>query len=121
MGYLISFDPKKTTWRINPRSFIESLTQDWPSSQIREINDPIRKYSHEWTINRGDHELEGMLSRKETSVYIDGDLPDCGTFALWFRQRIPLEIPLVLYDENYEHDLELTRDTTKENILKAFP
>src|SRR5262249_3870479 len=77
MGYFISFDPQKTNWRIATSQLIENLLKQWPDDKFKEMTNPARKYSYEFVVGQRDREVACLLNRRETSIYMDGELVDC--------------------------------------------
>src|SRR5262245_6902430 len=119
MSYFIS-PPTATTWNISEKDFATALRTRWPDADIRAVSIPQSNHTLEWRIQLGDKQLEGSCDRTGQVIHLDGDIFNSAQFALWFRSIVPRQQPLVFYDEGYSADVNLTNDTTAEQITEPF-
>lgn len=120
MSYFIS-QPSDRGWRISPELLLPKLRQHWPDVAVKDVRDPERRYSYEWVISSGDGHLEGMLSKKETAVVLEGSPDAVAEFATWFEAEFsPPDRSLILYDESFERVIPLSGHTPAAVIAATF-
>ena len=120
MSYFIS---QKTDqgWRISPDVLLPKLRQHWPGVMVKEIRDVERRYSHEWIITHPSGRLEGMLSRKQTAVVLEGPHEAIAAFVTWFEAELsPADHSLILYDESFARVVPLRGQTPIAEIVAVF-
>jgi hypothetical protein len=118
MEYLIT-PPSVTNWKINQADFIESLKQQWSNIELNLISNSEDFYSLEWIINFPNNQrLDGALHQDKQGISLDGDLETCANFAIWFRSLIPENQSLIFYDQGYNFDIQLQKDTQISDFMK---
>ena len=119
MSYFVS-PRNSTSWHISEKDFATALHSRWPSADIRAVSNPQSNHTVEWRIQLGEKQLEGSLDRAGQAIHLDGDIFSSAQFALWFRSIVPSQQTLVFYDEGYSADVNLTNDTTVEQLTQPF-
>jgi hypothetical protein len=119
MSYFIS-PPDATSWSISGKDLTAALRVHWPDAEIKAVLSPQSNHSIEWRIQLGEKQLEGSCDRTGQAIHLDGDLISSALFALWFRSIVPSQQSLVFYDEGYSADVNLTNDTSVEQITGPF-
>ena len=121
MEYLIT-PPELTNWKINQTEFIEYLTQTWSDIDIHHISNEEDYYVIEVVIklSNTNQKLEIALHRDLQGISLDGLIENCAKFAIWFRSLVPLNQALIFYDQGYNYQIELSNNTTEEDILQTF-
>ncbi len=119
MEYLIT-PPSTTNWKINQTDFIESLKQHWSKIEINLINNAEDFYSLEWIIKfpNKNQRLDGALHQDKQGISLDGDLKTCANFAIWFRSLVPENQALLFYDQGYNFDIQLQKNTQILDFMK---
>jgi hypothetical protein len=114
--YLIS-NPDGIVVGINPFELATSIKGLWQldDGAIQASTDEQSARSLDWVMNIDGRRLDGYLLRNGHLV-LDGDIRDCSQFTVWYRQQVPQEIKLVFYDESYSADIELTLETTVQDV-----
>lgn len=51
---------------------------------------------------------------------VDGDLDQAIAIAIWYRGLVPPEHPLPFVDQSFTADVELTLDTTADELGASF-
>jgi hypothetical protein len=123
MDLFIVIDSQATEWRFDPSSFIVRLSKDWPSARIREVTNPRRPASHEWSIRLPESPaktLDGFITRTGHLISLEGALEDSATFVLWVRSIVPTEVPLKFFTDQHAHQMPITPETSASSIIEAF-
>jgi hypothetical protein len=118
--YLIS-NPDGIVGIISPSELSTRIRAVWllDDESIQANMDEQSTRSLTWVMNIDGRRLDGYLLRHGHLV-LDGDIRDCSQFAIWYRQQVPQEIKLVFYDESYSADIELTSETTDQDVVTSF-
>jgi hypothetical protein len=115
-GYLIS-TPEKGGELIGASSLAEKIQSSWPDASVSVGNADDIALS--WSMKIKSHQINGCLF-KSGHLSMDGDVESCIHFAVWYRQQIPQKTQLVMYDDSYNDDIELSSKTTEQEIIKVF-
>lgn len=115
--------PDYTDWSLDHGEFVAALHQRW---RVRKVcttyDDPNIHFSLDWSLWVDDDRLlVGLMDREGKAVALEADLRDSAVFALWFRSIVPEEQELLFCDESYSGSIELTGETTEQQILDAIP
>ena len=97
---------------LNIDDFINQLSSKWDSIKIYREDNMIN-----WVIEQGiDAGFEGLVhdDRQTVSFNFVND------FILWYRKYIPLTQPLFLFDSSSFSRLQLTNETTMQDIQAFF-
>jgi hypothetical protein len=118
--YLIS-SPDGIEEVISSSNFANRIKTVWQldDESIQINTDEQSTRSLAWVMNTDGRRIDGYLFRNGHLV-LDGDIRDCSKFAVWYRQQVPQEIKLVFYDESYSADIELTLETTEQDVITSF-
>jgi hypothetical protein len=101
--------------------FISSLSTRWPGATVKQISNPERSYSLEFSVPMTDSVLEGLLDRTGESVTFEGaSLRDISGFVQWCRTLVPSRLPLIFCDESMNGEVKVTPTMTAEEIFEAF-
>jgi hypothetical protein len=118
-SYFIS--PKeKTDLHIDTAQFAAQLARDWPDANYHFVEDGKGPYGLRWTLKMPYGPIEGALDRAGQTVVVDGDVQNAARFARWVRQEVPKRYALLFYDEGYSADVELTDDTSIDDLVRPF-
>ena len=71
-------------------------------------------------VVNGDESFSGSQDEKQQTVVIRSDVRAAATFARWFRTRVPLGQPLIVFDEAYSHEVAVLANTTEEELFGPF-
>lgn len=101
--------------------FISSLSAQWPGATAKQLSNPERSYSLEFSVPMNDSELEGLLDGTGDSMTFEGaSLRDISRFVQWCRTLVPSHLPLVFCDESMNGEVRVTPGMTAAEILEAF-
>jgi hypothetical protein len=117
--FLIS-PPSETDWRMTADDFERRLRERWPDADVRRIDDDERTYVLQFTLPGDGPPVVGGLEREGWTVFVEGDSAQAAEVARWFREQVPDEQPLLFYDQEYSGQVELTPDTTVEELVAPF-
>ena len=120
LTYLVSPPEKSSTWSIDVNHFVDQIRSRWPDAQVRRIESPETFHAMEAEVAMERGPLSVALSRDGQAVILGGDIEDCAEVALWVRQIVPEDQPLLFYDEGYGADVSLTTRTSKDEIVERF-
>jgi len=118
--FLISPPEKPSTWSIDLSMFVAQILDRWPDAPVRRIDSPENFHAVESEIAMEHGPVWLALSRDGLIVILEGDIEDCAELALWVRQFVAEDQPLLFYDEGYGADVSLTTRTSKEEIVRPF-
>jgi hypothetical protein len=108
-------------WSISVHQFIELLKSRWPLIKIKPASSPEGFRAIDFQLEMTNSTVDGSLGGEGSTILYNGALRDCAEFALWYGSMIPPEAqPLMLFDEGYNHSIELGEKTTLEDILLTF-
>lgn len=115
--------PDYTDWSFDRGKFVAALHQRW---RVRKVcttyEDPNIHFSLDWSLWMEDGRLlAGFMDRESKAVALEANLMDSAVFALWLRSLVPEEQELLFCDESYSGSVELTGETTEQQILDAIP
>jgi hypothetical protein len=120
MSFFISQEEDRG-WRIETERLLEQLREQWPQAQIQVVRQPMRPYSHEWSIEIGAGLLEGKIDRAGLSVALDGSADNAAEFAAWFQNEVVgSNQHLLLYDEEFSRVAHLEPGVTAAGILAVL-
>ena len=101
--------------------FISGLSTRWPGATVKQIANPERSYSLEFSVPMADSALEGLLDRTGDSITFEGaSLREISGFVQWYRALVPAHLPLIFCDESMNGEVKVTPTMTAEEILEAF-
>lgn len=120
MSYFISPPEESPTWSIDLNGFVARIRDRWPEAQVQRIESPESYHAVESEVEMAHGPMSLALSRDGQAVILEGDIEDCAELALWVRQMVPEEQPLLFYDEGFGADVSLTMRTSKEEIVRPF-
>jgi hypothetical protein len=115
-GYLIS-TPEKGIEPISSSSLVSKIKSSWPDANISA--ETAEEIALSWSVKVENFRVDGCLF-KSGHLSMDGEVEDCIRFAIWYRQQIPQEIELVMYDDSYNDDIQLSSETTEQEMIKVF-
>lgn len=107
-------------WCLSAREFIEHLASRWPSATIKSVDIPGGSRSVDFRIRLSESWIDGHLNLEGSTVVFYGAIRDCAEFALWYQASMPKGRPFLLFDEGYNHSIELQPETTVEDIISAL-
>lgn len=111
--------PSATTWKISSDDLSNQIATRFApvtTEQVGGEGGPVL----EWTWASPDGPVDGRLDRDLNCIVLEGELGRCAEVAVWFRGLVPVEQPLVVYDEAYSADLALNVDTLPSTIVQKF-
>lgn len=115
-GYLIS-TPEKENKPISASILASKIKSFWPEANISA--EAAEEIDLSWSVKIENLRVDGCLF-KSGHLSMDGDVKDCIKFAIWYRQQIPQEVELVMYDDSYNDDIQLLSKTTEQEMIKVF-
>ncbi len=105
-------------WGISEQQLTRLLQAHWPSVRIEKITKPTDSHCIEFQLPMKESTLMGALNREGSTIIYFGAMRDCAEFALWYQSVVPPEaLPLQLFDEGYNRNIELQTKTTVADIL----
>ncbi|ATB36693.1 hypothetical protein CYFUS_002108 [Cystobacter fuscus] len=108
-------------WSISVHQFIELLNSRWPLVKFKSAFSSEGFRSIDFQLEMSNSTIDGSLGGEGSTITYNGAMRDCAEFALWYGSMISPEAkPLMLFDEGYNHSIELGEKTTLEDILLAF-
>jgi hypothetical protein len=107
-------------WSLSEQQFIQLLRFRWPSATIKPIDIPRGARSVDFRIQMSESSIDGHFNLEGSTVVFYGDIRDCAEFALWYQTSMPEGWPFLLFDEGYNHSIELRPETTAEDIISAL-
>jgi hypothetical protein len=108
-------------WRISAHQFIDLLKSRWPLLEFKPASSPAGFRLIDFQLEMANSTIDGTLGGEGSTIIYNGALRDCAEFALWYGSMTPPEAkPLILFDEGYNHSIELGKETTLEDILFTF-
>ena len=107
-------------WCLSAQEFIEPLASRWPSAAIKPVDVPGGSRSVDFRIRMSESLIDGHFNLKGSTVVFFGAIRDCAEFALWYQASMPEGRPFLLFDEGYNHSIELRSETTVEDIINAL-
>ena len=110
----------KGDWALTASELTRLLVERWPGVRVEAVKKPQSSHGLEFDFPLAGTRLRGSLHRKCHAVIFFGDMPECDEFVLWFRSVVPSSVPLFLCDENVSEGIELTVDSTREDVLRAL-
>jgi hypothetical protein len=114
--YLIS-TPDKTENIVHPLELSEKIKASW--ADVNLLLEVGNNRSFSWFMKIQNRRLDGCLF-SNGHLSLDGDIEDCSKFAIWYRKQLPQGLRLVMYDESYNADLDLTNETSEKEIVDVF-
>ena len=87
-----------TDWRIGAADFEARLRARWPEAHAQVMTLEGIEGELEFSVPPGDAPLAGVLQADGKAMSLDGELPDCAELAAWFREQVPPEQELILWD-----------------------
>jgi hypothetical protein len=121
VSYFVANVEEGAVWRIDREDLAPAIRRDWPGGSVERIDDPRRNYSLEWEVGTDGGPVTGMLDSRGDAIVLDGEIDDCATSARWFRSVTPEDWRLQWFDEAYTGAIDLTRDTTTQQLVDAIP
>jgi hypothetical protein len=119
MSYFVS-PPEETEWRISPEALGREILARWPDAELEHVDRPASLHAISWTLRQGSHRLDGTLTKDGQVVHLEGDVCAAAAFAAWFRSKVPVDQPLIFYDDGYSADVALSPDIAEEEIYGPF-
>ena len=107
-------------WCLSAQELIELLASRWPSATIKSVDIPGGSYSVDFRIRLSESLIDGHFNPEGSTVVFYGAIRDCAEFALWYQASLPKGRPFRLFDEGYNHSIELWPETTVEDIINAL-
>ncbi|WNG14995.1 hypothetical protein [Cystobacter fuscus] len=108
-------------WSISVQQFVALLKSRWPLLKLKDASSPEGFRSIDFQLEMSNSTIDGSLGGEGSTIINNGALRDCAEFALWYGLMISPEAkPLTLFDESYNHRIELGEKTTLEDILLTF-
>ena len=98
MFYVVS-PPDETEWCVERSTLVGLLERDWPGVVLEVGGDSTRDVV--WRLATPDGEFEGSQDRAGHAQYLSGPTTTLARYAHWWRQQVPADQALVLYDESY--------------------
>lgn len=117
-GFLIGA-PVEIDWCLSEDDFEHQLRTRWNNVEVHRLP-PERTNAVNATIEDEGPTVIIGLQRNGSTVTVDGDLDQAITIAMWYRGLVPREHPLLFFDEAFTADVELTPDTTAEELAAPF-
>jgi len=107
-------------WSLSEQEFIQFLTSRWHFATIKPVDIPGGSRSVDFRIPMSESSIDGHFNLEGSAVVFYGDIRDCAEFALWYQSSMPEGRPFLLFDEGYNHSIELRPETTVEDIISAL-
>jgi hypothetical protein len=107
-------------WCLSVQELIELLASRWPSAAIKSVDIPGGSRSVDFRIQMSESLVDGHFNLEGSTVVFYGAIRDCAEFALWYQASLPKGSPFLLFDEGYNHSIELRPETTVEDIISAL-
>jgi len=107
-------------WGLSAQEFIQTLTSQWYSAAIEPVDVPGGTRSIDFRIQMSESSIDGHFNLEGSTVVFYGAIRDCAEFALWYQTPMPEGRPFLLFDEGYNHSIELRPETTVEDIIRAL-
>ncbi len=119
MAYIVS-PLEEIDLRIDVNEFMDRLKTDWPGVQIQAAGSSDDPFVLHWRLTIQEHRQLGSLHPDLQSISIEDFPPGATRFALWYRNFVPSQHRLFLYDEGFNEHVELTGNSTETQILAAL-
>jgi len=116
--YLVSI-PDDTDWREDPEDFAAAVKARWPDAEIKQTPPESTMVLSLKFVEHGELVL-GRLHRDGQALSIDADVPAAAVIATWWRQRVPDDVSLLLFDEGYEADVPVQSGEDAETLASAY-
>jgi hypothetical protein len=107
-------------WCLSEQEFIQFLTSRWPSATLKSVDIPGGSRSVDFRIRMAESLIDGHLNLEDSTIVFYGAVRDCAEFALGYQATMPKGRPFLLFDEGYNHSIELQPETTVEDIISAL-
>ncbi len=107
-------------WRLTEQEFIQFLVSQWPSATIKPVDVPGGSRAVDFRVPISESLVDGHFNIGSSTVVFYGALRDCAEFALQYQATMPEGKPFLLFAEGYSRSIELQRETTAEDIIKAL-
>jgi hypothetical protein len=121
MGSYFISPPRQTSWTFDVEELTHALRGAWPKVEVERISDPKSVHCLRWTIE-GEFPgpVEGTLAKNGNTIHLDGDLRGAVAVALWVRTIAPAHAELIFYDEGYTADVQVTSQSTEDDLASPF-
>jgi hypothetical protein len=119
MQRIIVSPPEQTSWSMWPDELRRLVSERWPEGEVLELEDSGHALG--FGIARDGEQLAGRFARDGRSVAIEQATAYelAAEFAVWFRSHVPLDQPLLVWDEAFNWSAELSPATSSEDVLAA--
>jgi hypothetical protein len=117
MDYLVS-PPAETDWRLDPADFEAALRARWPVVDFHPNTGDM--YAFDFGVEVDGGRVDGGFARDGQVLGLGGDLFPCAQVAVWFRELVPAEQPLLFYDQGYNGHAELTPGMSAAALVEAY-
>ena len=92
----------------------------WPDIKIEIIDRLETLHILRWTMKISGNQLEGSLARDMVTIHLDGDVRASAVFSRWVRDQVPVDQPLLFYDEGFTADVPITTAMSAEDLAAPF-
>ena len=119
-SFLISPPEKPDSWTVAPGQFEQLVRSMWPEARFTRNTEPGRPFPFAAYIEGDRPLLMIALNGDQTSVMVEGSLDEAVRMALAWRREVPSDAPLLFYDQGFNSDVEVTIDSTAEDLAAPF-
>ena len=118
MDYLVT-PPEETAWRMEPDEFLARLRERWPDAAVREVPGSDPTYAFDFTVTEPGR-VDGAWAHSGQMLGLDGEITDVMSLAVWFREQVPAEQPLLFYDPALNGQLTLEPGADPAAAARAY-
>jgi hypothetical protein len=119
MGTYIILNKNGAALPIEPEVLASRLLVNWPSAVIDTITGRDNINVLQWSIERVDFAIEGQLRKDKSAISLNGDMLSSASFVIWCHNLL-LVPELIVYDETFDNNLQVTGETTLIDIVNKF-
>jgi hypothetical protein len=119
MAYLIYFEGNPE-FQIKVDRFKDQLLSNWPSMEFERVKVPNDTFLLHWKIEFDDDPQLGALHGDSQTISIDGFPPSVTKFTIWYRKIVPSMYQLYLSHDSADESIEITPDSTAEELLERL-
>jgi len=113
--------PDETEWSLAPEAFAELLRERWPAARLEWVENAERHAALDFDVDLGNRELTGRFLRDGQGLSLDdAEMEQLAEVALWFRDVVPAEQPLLFLDEAMNGHVSLERGMTVDGLATAY-
>jgi hypothetical protein len=105
---------------MDPTDFERALRARWPDARLHHSAHPDALHAFDWHVEMSHGVMVGSFGKDGETLVCDGDVGDCAEVATWYRSLVPLDRPLLFYDEAFSASVEMRQGMTLDELVQPF-